>query len=244
MRKLFTLLAVFIAGVIFLSDNMVYARSIRTPEGNMPLVHWAVVESADGKMNDILAIGARTLAPIVPSESGTYCLYGGVDVENPNIMRLLEIYESYEAYRIHSSSEAFQQYRAERFPILKSLKLLEVNGIVIEQKASGVGEVVCMHRYEIDPAQLAKYQQLVTDEAVRSVRDDDGVMGIFVTAEHDNPNIIHTMEIFKDDSSQKKYLQSDFCKKLQSQTKNMIKSQRDIKNLPTKIVLSDKGGRK
>ena len=236
--KVFTAL---LMGIMLLSSSITNARSIRTPEGNMPLVHWAVVEATEGNMQKIIEIGSRVLAYTSAKEAGTYALYGALDVDNPDVMRLLEIYESNEAYRIHSSSEAFQQYRSERFPILKNLKLLEVNAIALEQKDTGTGTIVCMHRYEIYPNQLAEYQRLVTAEAVRAVRYDEGVMGIFVTAEHDNPNIIHTMEIFKDESSRQHYIQSDFFKKLQSQTKNMIQSQKDIENLPIKIILTNKG---
>ena len=239
--NLLKLLLKLIIGVILLTTSIANAQSIRTPEGNMPLVHWAVVESVDGRMNDILNIGARTLAAVVPNELGTYCLYGGVDIKNQNVMRLLEIYESYEAYRIHSTSEAFQQYRAERLPILKSLKLLEVNAIVLEQKISGVGSIVCMHRYEIDPKSLSEYQKLVLDESIRAVRDDDGVMGIFITAEHDKPNIIHTMEIFKDNSARENYFNSKYFKSLHNKISRMIKIQQDIENLSTKIILSEKG---
>ena len=242
MKNLKRILASLI-GVMILSTASVNARSIRTPDGNMPLVHWAVVESTDGNMQKIIDIGAKVLAPVVPSESGTYCLYGGIDVENPNVMRLLEIYESFEAYRIHGSSEAFQQYRAERLPILKGLKILEVNGIVLEQKSEGVGTIVYMRRIEVEPAQLAKYQQLVSEDAIRAVREDSGVMGMFITAEQANPNIIHTMEIYKNASAYENYVNSPKNQELTKKTKSMIISAKTIENLPTKIILSDKGFR-
>ena len=240
---IFRKISILLIGVIILSGDIANARSIRTPEGNMPLVHWAIVESTDGNMQKIIEIGAKVLAPVVPSESGTYCLYGGIDVENPNVMRLLEIYESFEAYRIHGSSEAFQQYRAERLPILKGLKILEVNGIVLEQKSEGVGTIVYMRRIEVEPAQLAKYQQLVSEEAIRAIREDSGVMGMFITAEQANPNIIHTMEIYKNAAAYENYINSHKYKELAANIKYMILSSKMIENLPTKIILSDKGER-
>ena len=68
------------------------------------------------------------MSPTTASESGTYALYGAIEKNNPNVMRLLEIYANDEAYRIHSTSAAFQQYRAERLPYLAGLKILPVNG--------------------------------------------------------------------------------------------------------------------
>ena len=130
MRKILWLML----GVMLMLKATANAKSIRTPEGNMPRVQWAVVESTAGTMSQMIEIGARVLAPTTAKEVGTYALYGAIESDNPNLMRLLEIYESDEAYRIHSTSPAFQQYRAERLPILAGLKLLPVNGIVLEQK--------------------------------------------------------------------------------------------------------------
>ena len=81
-----------ILGVILMITATAEAKSIRTFEGNMPRVQWAVVESAEGTMEQILEIGARILAPTTAKESGTYALYGAIERDNPNLLRLLEIY--------------------------------------------------------------------------------------------------------------------------------------------------------
>lgn len=236
-------IAVFILGGLMMAGSAasVSAHPIRTPEGNMPMVHLAVVESAPGMMSTMGEIAVRTVGPQSASEAGTYALYGGIDASNPDVMRLLEIYESYEAYRIHSTSEAFQAYRAERLPILKSLKIIDVNGIVLEQKTEGVGTVVFTHHYEVKPERLAEYQRAATEEAVRAVRDDDGVLGMFVTAEHDAPNIIHTMEIYRDADAYKRYVESPEYKAFLPKLSSIFISAHEVENRPANIVLSTKG---
>jgi len=229
-----------ILGVIIMLTATASAKSIRTPEGNMPRVQWAVVESTEGTMPQIAEIGARVLAPTSAAEKGTYALYGVIEKNNPNLMRLLEIYESDEAYRIHSTSPAFQQYRAERLPILAGLKLLPVNGIVLEQKNKGVGTVVQTRRFEIAPANLAKFQQIISDEAIRAVREDAGVMGAFVTAEQPRPDFLHTMIIFSDDNAAQKYFSSSAYKTFRRQVESLIKNEQVIDYQPTKIILSEK----
>ena len=220
------------------------ARSVRTPEGNMPMVHWAILESTPGNMKAMGEIAAKTVGPQAAQEAGTYMLYGGVDESNRDVMRLLEIYEGYEAYRIHSTSEAFQDYRAARFPILKSLRILEVNGIVLEQKEEGVATVVVMRRYEVAPEKLWDYQRLAKSEAVRAVDEDEGVMGIFVTAEHDNPNIIHTMELYRDQEARERYMESESYRAFSEKATPMFLDARTIENLPANITLSAKGLKK
>ena len=228
-------------GGLFMAGSMSFAQPIRTPEGNMPMVHWAVLESTPGNMQAMGEIGARTVAPQTAKEAGTYALYGAIDVNNHDLMRLLEIYESYEAYRIHSTSEAFQDYRAARLPMLKSLKILEANGIALEQKASGTATVVFMHRYEVKPESLAHYQDLAKKEAVRAVRDDAGVMGMFVTTEHDNPNVIHTMEMYESQAAYEQYMNSAAYKDFKNQIDGFFLNVHEVVNLPAKITLSQKG---
>ena len=230
-----------VGGIAMMVANTGAAHPIRTPEGNLPMIHWAVVESTAGDMQKMGVIAAQTVGAQAAGETGTYALYGGIDAKNPDVMRLLEIYESYEAYRIHSTSEAFQEYRAQRFPLLKSLKILEANAIVLEQKAEGVGTVVFMHKYVIVPEQLAAYQHLAAAEAVRAVRDDEGVLGMFVTAEHDAPNVIHTMEIFRDEAAYESYIASADGRQYRQDISSMYLDAWEIKNKPARIVLSTKG---
>ena len=235
MKKFFAIL-----GVILMITAISEAKSIRTPEGNMPRVQWAVVESSEGTMPQIIDMGARILAPTTAKEAGTYALYGAIEKNNTNLMRLLEIYASDEAYRIHSTSEAFQQYRAERLPILAGLKILPVNGIVLEQKNHGVGKIARTNRFEIAPKNLSTFQKIISDEAIRAVREDSGVMGAFVTAEQPNPNILHTMMIFSDENAAKRYFSSIAYKNYRKQVENLIQNEKMIEYQPTKIILSEK----
>ena len=221
-------------------EATVAAKSIRTPEGNMPRVQWAVVESTAGTMPQMIDMGARILAPTTATEAGTYALYGVIERDNPNLMRLLEIYAGDEAYRIHSTSPAFQQYRAERLPILAGLKLLPVNAIVLEQKERGNGTIVKTNRFEIAPVDLAKFQQLISAEAVRAVREDSGVMGAFVTAEQPRPNFLHTMIIFSDDQAAQKYFASSAYKNYRKQVETLIQAEHVIDYQPAQIQLSEK----
>lgn len=241
MLNLKKIAALSLMGSMLAAGSLGYAHSLRTPAGDMPMVHWAVVESTPGDMAAMGRIAQETVGPQSAGEAGTYALYGGVDAENPDVMRLLEVYESYEAYRIHSTSEAFQAYRAARLPVLKNLRIMEANGLALEQKDEGVGTLVYMHRYEVIPEKLAEYQQLAIKEACRAVQEEAGVMGMFVTAEHDAPNVIHIMEIYRDREGFENYQASKPCRDYLARVMPMFSKSHTIKNLPTKIVLTKKG---
>ncbi|MBQ6114399.1 MAG: antibiotic biosynthesis monooxygenase, partial [Synergistaceae bacterium] len=129
------IIALVLAAVLI--PSMANAHTLFAPEGKTLKVHWAVLQSKTGKMSDMAAISSRTVAKFTPNEAGSYALYGAVDRENPDIMRILEVYEDEAAYEIHRASEGFKAFIEERKPILESLTILPVDPIVLEQKKEG-----------------------------------------------------------------------------------------------------------
>lgn len=217
------------------------AQPIQTPEGKMPLVHWAIVESTEGNMPTILSLGAKHVAPITAQESGTYALYGGIDKENPNMLRILEIYADENAYQIHRSSEGFKQYQSDRVPALAKLTLIEVDPIVLEQKTAGTGSSVYMDLITIKKDKLKDYEALVTKEMKRAVNEEEGVLGLFAAAAKDDPEKIYTMGIYTDQAAYEHYISSQAYKAFKKSAEPMIEMHQPIENQPAKIVLSSKG---
>lgn len=219
-----------------------FAHTVFVPEGKAMKIHWAVLQAKPGKMAEMAAISVRTVAKSTPNESGSYSLYGGIDAKNPDVMRLLEIYEDEEAYQIHTSSEGFKAFVEERKPILESLKFLPVKPIVLEQKVEGTAKTVSMHLIEVKPENLEEFTQLITREMSRAVAEDSGVLGLFATAElGDRANFIHTLELFADDSARESYLASGKYNAYSEKADALTVARNFFPNMPTNITLSAKG---
>lgn len=216
------------------------AAPIQNPDGSMPKVHWAVVDSTAGNMGKMQALGAQHVKPYADREEGTYALYGGVDKKNPNRLRLLEIYADEAAYQIHRQSEGFKNYQQARAGILKDLKIMEAEPFVLEAKSEGTGEVVRMARLVIDQAQLADYKQALREEITAAVANEPGVLAILATTEQKAPHIFHLLEIYADDTAYKDHIKGEYFQKYNKLTKNMITAKALIENEPTKIVLTGK----
>lgn len=219
----------------------VQAASVQTPSGDMPLIHWAVVESADGQMGTLQKLGAAYVAPEVAKEEGTYALYGVIDAGNPNIMRVLEFYRNEEAYRTHVSSKGFHAYDAARQPYLKGVRILEAEGIALEQKDSGTGTCVYTELVQVKPEALQAFKQRLTQEIRRAVAEDEQVIGLYATAEKDDPTRIHMMGIFSDENGYGRYIHSQAYQAFYRDIKDMIVMQNRIENLPASITLSRRG---
>ena len=236
--KIFTIIFLLIA----LSAGQAFAHSIFAPEGKNLKVHWAVLQAKEGKMSEMAAISSRTVAKFTPNEKGSYSLYGAIAKENHDLMRILEIYEDEQAYEIHRSSEGFKNFIEERKPILEKLTILPVEPVVLEQKIEGTGTSVAMVLAEVKPEKLDGFKNIIIQEMKRAVAEDDGVLGMFATAElGERNNFIHTLEIYKDEQAREKYLSSDKYQDFIKKADEYLIGFKVFENLPAKIILSRKG---
>ena len=196
-------------------------------------------------MSVLQQLGAKHVAPEVAKEGGTYALYGAVDAKNPNIMRVLEFYENDDAYRIHAASDGFCAYDEARRPYLKGVKILEAAGIALEQKDSGVGTSVHMDLIQVKPECLEAYAQRLAEEIRRAAADDEHVVGLYATAEKDNPARIHTMGIFTDEAGYEAYISSPAYQAFRRDTQDMIIMQTALAEIltfptiPTSVSLNE-----
>ncbi len=235
---------IFVIALLFaaLLNGNAHAHTVFAPEGKTLKIHWAVLESKPGKMSDMAAISSRTVAKSTPNEYGTYSLYGAIDKANPDIMRLLEIYEDESAYTIHTSSEGFKAFVEERKPILEGVKFLPVDPVVLEQKKSGAGKFIMLSLIEVKPGNLEAFKSAITQEYSRAVAEDSGVMGMFATSERgERANFIHVMEIYADESAYAGYKASEHYKSYRKKADTMTESHKDFESLPANITLSAKG---
>ncbi|MBQ3401926.1 MAG: antibiotic biosynthesis monooxygenase [Synergistaceae bacterium] len=234
------ILFLILAAMLFTSSA--HAHTVFAPEGKTLKVHWAVLTSKPGKMSDMAAISSRTVAKFTPSEAGSYALYGAVDRNNPDVMRILEVYEDEVAYQVHRDSEGFKAFIEERKPILESLKILPVDPIVLEQKKEGTGHTVIMSLVEVRPESLEAFRTLTAQEMTRAVAEVPGVMAMFATSEKDERrNFIHTLEVYADDAAMESYTHSEEYQSYRKKADTMTESRKDFTNNPANVTLSSKG---
>ena len=72
MMKIFLMMILFAAFI----NGTAHAHTVFPPEGKTLKIHWAVLESKPGKMSDMAAISARTVARSPPNEPGHTCFTG------------------------------------------------------------------------------------------------------------------------------------------------------------------------
>lgn len=234
-------LAGITAGILLcLSPLQADAKTIENPDGSAPLIHWAILRSTDGEMKNMQNMAAQYVAPYSAKEEGTYIIYGGIDKNNPNIQRLLEIYKDEAAYQVHRSSEGFKQYQVARATILEELRIMEVDPVIMESQEKGTGDYIITTKIEIRPEALDDFKNDLRTLVNISMQKNPDILALMVTSEKENPHIFHILEVYKDENTYKNFINSPEYAQYELLTKYMINDKIHIEYLPTNITLSAK----
>ena len=132
MRKFFTLaLAAFMfAACTKQNDKMVNAQiqngtePVESPE---LIVRIAEIEVNNGYLEQYLAAAHNVGTKSVETEPGVICIFPMQVKEQPNTIRIVEIYRDQEAYQSHLQTPHFLDYKQGTLHMVKSLKLVDTN---------------------------------------------------------------------------------------------------------------------
>ena len=87
------------------------------------LVRIAEIEVYPQYLTDYLAFANEVDRLSVEREPGVICLFPMQSAENPNLIRILEVYASEDAYQSHLKTDHFQKYKQGTLHMVKDLKL-------------------------------------------------------------------------------------------------------------------------
>lgn len=80
-------------------------------------------------LDQYIAILKEESEASVRLESGVISIYPMFQKENPNEIRILEIYKDKEAYQLHLQTPHFKHYKTSTLNMVKSLKLIDMEAI-------------------------------------------------------------------------------------------------------------------
>jgi quinol monooxygenase YgiN len=77
---------------------------------------------------------------------------------------------------------------------------------------------------DVDPAQLARYREFLTEEIEASVRIEPGVVSLNAVAEKDNPARIVVFEVYASVEAYRAHIETPHFLKYKNGTRDMVKS--------------------
>ena len=93
------------------------------------IIRMAEIEIDSSYFDDYISILKEEAATSVRKEPGVLCIFPMYEKENPTQIKLLEIYQNQEAYEYHLKTPHFLHYKTNTLPMVKSLKLIDMNAI-------------------------------------------------------------------------------------------------------------------
>jgi quinol monooxygenase YgiN len=105
--------------------------AVSTQEKEM-MVRISEIEIVPEYLDEYKAILKEESAASVKLEPGVIAIFPMYQKENPNEIRILEIYASREAYESHLKTLHFQKYKRTTLKMVKSLKLVDMEAIDAE----------------------------------------------------------------------------------------------------------------
>ncbi|MBB3692381.1 putative quinol monooxygenase [Sphingomonas sp. BK580] len=116
-----------------------------TPEP-APMVRIAELEIDPAQLETYKRLLAEEQAASVRLEPGVLMLHSVALVERPTSVRLLEVYASRAAYEAHIRSPHFLRYKSATERMVRSLRLVETQPILLCAKSKGAagGAVTCL----------------------------------------------------------------------------------------------------
>ncbi|MCI4589291.1 antibiotic biosynthesis monooxygenase [Sphingobium sp. BYY-5] len=116
------------------------------PDAEPLMVRIAELEIDPAQLDAYKAILAEEQEASVRSEPGVLMLHSVAIADNPAQIRLLEVYASRSAYETHIKAPHFIKYKTSTEKMVKSLRLVETQPILLCAKSAGRegGPVICM----------------------------------------------------------------------------------------------------
>lgn len=100
-----------------------------TVDHDSMMVRIAEIEIEPKSLDAYLTILKEEAEASVQLEPGVICIYPMYQNDNPNQIRLLEIYANKEAYQSHLQTPHFKHYKTATLPMVKSLRLVDMTAI-------------------------------------------------------------------------------------------------------------------
>jgi 4-carboxymuconolactone decarboxylase len=111
--------------VLVLSATVVSAQVAQ----NQPMVRISEIEIVPEFLAEYNAILKEEAAASVKKEPGVVAIFPMYIKEQPNQIRIVEIYADSAAYQSHLKTPHFQHYKTTTFKMVKALKLIDMNAI-------------------------------------------------------------------------------------------------------------------
>jgi quinol monooxygenase YgiN len=126
--------AIMFAGTVCLGSMFLGTRSIAAQSRPDRLVRIAELEIDPGQLEAYKSALREEIEASIRIEPGVLTLYAVAVKDQPHQIRLFEVYAGTAAYQAHLQSAHFLKYKTKTVHMVKALKLIETEPLVLGSK--------------------------------------------------------------------------------------------------------------
>lgn len=115
--------------VLFISLISTISCKEKTILSEDMMVRIAEIEIHPQFVDEYTLILKEEAAASVNKETGVIAIFPMTEAENPSTIKIIEIYANETAYKNHLETPHFKHYKTATLPMVKSLKLIDMNAI-------------------------------------------------------------------------------------------------------------------
>jgi quinol monooxygenase YgiN len=198
------------------------------------------LEVDPAQLDAFRAIGAEHQEASTRLEPSVLMLHGVQLAADPTQIRLLEVYASPRAYEAHIRTPHFLKFNAASEKMVRSLKLIPANPIVLCAKGGTIAPsnsqdlMVRIAAIEVDRAQLDAYKAFLTEEQEASVRLEPGVLMLHSIQFAEDPKQVRLLEVYASREAYEAHIRTPHFLKYKTGTEKMVKA---LELVPTNPIL-------
>ncbi len=118
-----------LVALVFVSSCTQKAENEKKFNAESVMIRISEIEIDSTHLQEYISILKEESEASVRLEPGVISIYPMYKKENPNEIRILEIYENIEAYEAHLQTPHFKHYKTSTLGMVKSLKLIDMEAL-------------------------------------------------------------------------------------------------------------------
>ncbi len=220
----------YFAAPMAVADDTPHAK-----EKTVAYVRWSELEIDPAQLDRFAVLANENIQQTRRTEPGVSAFYSAAEKDQPNRVRVLEIYTDANAYQGHLQTPHFRKFHSATSQMVKGHKLFEAVPVMLGAKPGlpPAGAQVRIAELVIDPARLDAYKAAVIEEIDASIRVEPGVFAIYAVALKDQPNHLRFFEIYADEQAYQRHRATPHFQKYVTTTQTAITARRLIETAPS-----------
>lgn len=186
-------------------------------------------------------VGKRNMVTSVAIENGTLAMYNTVNEQGENL--IFELYQDEGAYQKHRKSAQFKDFQKVAVDAVAAKKPIALNPEFLGEQDVSINATtdnqmwVNIVRFTVKDGQADKFKKILIPYLKEAMKTETEILVCYVAQDKDQPDHWITFQVFQNDGTFNKYVNSDGFKQVQEQLAPLV-ADRKLEPLDGQVLIN------